>query len=113
MALGCLFVVIASFLRSCRCVRRAGHRTISGRPGRNRTHNPRFWRAVLCQLSYWPVSPRAGRLARPICVEWYLLRLAVHRVLAAARAILAELDPPRIVAAVLLRRVVAFLALRA
>ncbi len=22
----------------------------SGRPGRNRTHNPRFWRAVLCQI---------------------------------------------------------------
>ena len=21
-----------------------------GRPGRNRTHNPRFWRAVLCQI---------------------------------------------------------------
>src|SRR5712692_3931648 len=26
----------------------------SGRPGGNRTPNPRFWRPVLCQLSYWP-----------------------------------------------------------
>src|SRR5919204_1278027 len=24
------------------------------RPGGNRTPNPRFWRPVLCQLSYWP-----------------------------------------------------------
>ena len=28
----------------------------SGRPGGNRTPNPRFWRPVLCQLSYWPTS---------------------------------------------------------
>src|SRR5262249_36900917 len=27
-----------------------------GRPGGNRTPNPRFWRPVLCQLSYWPTS---------------------------------------------------------
>src|SRR4249920_1971607 len=26
----------------------------TGRPGGNRTPNPRFWRPVLCQLSYWP-----------------------------------------------------------
>src|SRR5438477_1995656 len=26
-----------------------------GRPGGNRTPNPRFWRPVLCQLSYWPL----------------------------------------------------------
>ena len=25
-----------------------------GRPGGSRTHNPRFWRPVLYQLSYWP-----------------------------------------------------------
>src|SRR2546430_4482801 len=25
-----------------------------GRPGGNRTPNPRLWRPVLCQLSYWP-----------------------------------------------------------
>src|SRR3972149_3507855 len=37
----------------------------------------------------------------------------MQRVLAAPTAILADLDPPRIVAAVLLRRVVALLALRA
>ena len=38
---------------------------VSGRRGRNRTRNPRFWRAVLCQLSYTPIgltlSPGAPR----------------------------------------------------
>ncbi len=28
----------------------------TGRPGGNRTPNLRFWRPLLCQLSYWPVS---------------------------------------------------------
>src|SRR5262249_11552135 len=28
---------------------------VRGRPGGNRTPNPRFWRPVLCQLSYWPL----------------------------------------------------------
>ncbi len=28
----------------------------AGRPGGNRTPNLRFWRPLLCQLSYWPVS---------------------------------------------------------
>src|SRR4030042_4083112 len=78
-----------------------------GRPGRNRTHNPRFWRAVLYQLSYWPVC--AGRSAGAA----YSFGLPVQRVLAAAGAVLPELDPPRVVAAVLLRRVVALLAFRA
>lgn len=27
---------------------------IFNRSGRNRTHSLRFWRAALCQLSYWP-----------------------------------------------------------
>nr|ADI16876.1 hypothetical protein [uncultured gamma proteobacterium HF0010_16J05] len=26
----------------------------TGRPGGNRTPNLRFWRPLLCQLSYWP-----------------------------------------------------------
>jgi hypothetical protein len=26
----------------------------AGRPGGNRTPNLRFWRPLLCQLSYWP-----------------------------------------------------------
>ena len=29
----------------------------AGRPGGNRTPNLRFWRPLLCQLSYWPSSP--------------------------------------------------------
>ena len=38
-----------------------------GRPGGNRTPNPRFWRPVLCQLSYWPVHFLVSRrgLLRP------------------------------------------------
>ena len=35
-----------------------------GRPGRNRTCNPRFWRPVLYQLSYGPMSA-AGSLQNP------------------------------------------------
>src|SRR5712692_4851926 len=30
------------------------------RPGRNRTCNPRFWRPVLYQLSYGPISTERG-----------------------------------------------------
>src|SRR5262249_15930309 len=34
-----------------------------GRPGGNRTPNPRFWRPVLCQLSYCPsFTPRSAPL---------------------------------------------------
>src|SRR4051812_11106119 len=29
-----------------------------GRPGGNRPPSPRFWRPVLCQLSYWPEGGR-------------------------------------------------------
>jgi hypothetical protein len=31
-----------------------------GRPGGNRTPNLRFWRPLLCQLSYWPVTYYTG-----------------------------------------------------
>ena len=33
----------------------------SGRPGGTRTPNRRFWRPVLCQLSYWPTLLGGGR----------------------------------------------------
>ncbi len=33
-----------------------------GRPGGTRTPSPRFWRPVLCQLSYWPVQRPPPRL---------------------------------------------------
>ena len=42
----------------------------SCRPGRFRTHDPRFWRPVLYPLSYWPILTS-------------LLRLLVRRVFAA------------------------------
>src|SRR5512136_2646682 len=76
----------------------------SGRPGRNRTHNPRFWRAVLCQIE---LLAYVGVGSRPP-----LLGLAVQRVFAAARAILVQLNTPRIVPSILLRGVIAFLAFR-
>ena len=39
-----------------------------GRPGGNRTPNPRFWRPVLCQLSYWPTRLlRSAQSARYFC----------------------------------------------
>ena len=54
------------------------HPGVTGRPGGNRTPNPRFWRPVLCQLSYWPVPgeypvsevrhPIPERGAPPDCV---------------------------------------------
>src|SRR5262249_30437874 len=37
----------------------------TGRPGGNRTPNPRFWRPVLCQLSYWPNVYSRLRFAAP------------------------------------------------
>lgn len=37
-----------------------------GRPGGNRTPNLRFWRPLLCQLSYWPVSSYAQTIAYAI-----------------------------------------------
>src|SRR6266545_4848611 len=56
----------------------AGHREPPvGRPGGTRTPNPRFWRPVLHQLSYWPMS---------------LLRFLVRGVLAAEAAVLAQLQ---------------------
>ena len=76
----------------------------NGRPGRNRTRNPRFWRPVLYQLSYRPaviarVSPRR------------LFRLLVLRVLVALRTVLFLNEPVGVFLLVFLRRVVPALAL--
>src|SRR5258708_2138229 len=72
-----------------------------GRPGGNRTPNPRFWRPVLCQLSYWP-TPVDRSLA-----------LFVSRVLSAEPAELAQLDSLGRLLLVLRRAVVAAFALGA
>ena len=72
-----------------------------GRPGGNRTPNPRFWRPVLCQLSYWPATPRL----------YFVSRCA--RVLPAERTVLLHLQPLGRLLLVLRRRVVAALALGA
>ena len=74
---------------------------ISGRPGRTRTLDIRFWRPSLYQLNYWPMSD-------PI-----LAGLPVKGMLVAPRAILLHLKTIRIVRLVLLGGVVATLALSA
>src|SRR5205085_3014131 len=38
----------------------------SGRTGGNRTPNPRFWRPVLCQLSYCPLQPKGFAPRTPL-----------------------------------------------
>src|SRR4029078_4153422 len=63
-----------------------------GRGDRTRTYNRRFWRPVLCQLSYTPAAPA-------------LLGLAVEGVTPVTGTVFHELDPIRIVLLVLARRV--------
>src|SRR6266540_4087685 len=87
----------------------AGHREPPvGRPGGTRTPNPRFWRPVLHQLSYWPSSFRGKRCAAfpprtpfarfagmnpaPLAARRPLFRFLVRGVLAAEAAVLAQLQ---------------------
>ena len=44
-----------------------GHLTLlkSGKGGRNRTCDTRFWRPMLCQLSYTPILVTCGRVELP------------------------------------------------
>ena len=77
---------------------------IIGRAGGTRTPDPRFWRPVLYQLSYSPTEhTRRDALAR----------LLVHSVRPAPATVLLELDAVRVVLLVLVRVVVATLALLA
>src|SRR6266571_9070955 len=71
-----------------------------GRGDRTRTYNRRFWRPVLCQLSYTPALTS-------------LLRLPMKRMATLMGTVLHQLDPVRIVLLVLARRVRPALALRA
>jgi hypothetical protein len=104
-----------------------------GRPGGNRTPNPRFWRPVLCQLSYWPLqritswlgirgSGVAGRRfdspaatnpepRTPNPEPGSSFRLSMRRVLPAEAAELRELQPLGRLLLVLGRTVVPPLAL--
>ena len=83
-------------------------RVRAGRPGGNRTPNPRFWRPVLCQLSYWP-WPWAAR-GLPTTAS---LRFLVSRVLPAIPAELAHLETLGCLLPILRRAVVAALAVAA
>ena len=72
----------------------------SGRPGRNRTRNHRFWRPVLYQLSYWPTPDLPEKLR-------YLARFSVNRMLPAEPTVLLEFHAIRVQPAVLVRIVIA------
>src|SRR5437867_3682076 len=98
-------------------------RAKAGRPGGNRTPNPRFWRPVLCQLSYWPSRLTrvgtgawglgAGTTQPPVPSLQPLLRLLVRSMFSAEAAELRELQPLGRFLLVLRRAVVAPLALGA
>src|SRR5262249_3137384 len=95
--------------------------------GGNRTPNPRFWRPVLCQLSYCPPLTPAGVRGSGFGVRaavWRfpipspearvpLLRLLMRRVLSTEAAELAELQPLGCLFLVLRRAVIAPLTLGA
>jgi hypothetical protein len=72
-----------------------------GRPGGTRTPNNRFWRPVLCRLSYWP--PDSGQLPR----------FPVHHMFSLEAAILLQLNPIRSCPLVLRARVTSPLTARA
>jgi hypothetical protein len=59
-----------------------------GRPGGPRTPNLRFWRPLLCQLSYWPIQIRDQSTAR---VDLSFAMLAVHGYVCASQCQLSPL----------------------
>ncbi len=48
--------LVFQLLRSSCCSCLQSILPFNGRPGGNRTPNLRFWRPLLCQLSYWPIN---------------------------------------------------------
>src|SRR5271169_2523434 len=125
---------LSIFLASATAMsRRTSFTGSCGRPGGTRTPNPRFWRPVLHQLSYWPSlgwrSPRraqrsrrargSGLQTRPhahqqaLSLPLPLLRLFVGRVLATEAAVLGQLQPLGCLLLVLGRGVVPPLAIGA
>src|SRR3954465_15472226 len=65
-----------------------------GRTGGNRTPNPRFWRPVLCRLSYCPSKPEGRRPSEPLThAPGRLLGFPVSRLLATEAAEFRELQP--------------------
>src|ERR1051325_4835413 len=84
-----------------------------GRPRGTRTPNLRFWRPLLCQLSYWPTS--AARACKSTLLATYsrLLGLPVDRVLPIVTAELLQFELLRHRLLVLRRRVVPTFALGA
>src|ERR1051326_3782016 len=98
-------------------IRRAIHSLIAtyfrfGRPRGTRTPNLRFWRPLLCQLSYWPTV--AQKTANTdLCADIPLLRFPMNRVLTVVTAELLQFELLRHGLFVLRRRVVPTLALGA
>ncbi len=71
----------------------------TGRTGRNRTRNPRFWRPVLCQLSYCPALYK------------FLPCLLMIRVFPAVRTELLQFESVRMITTIFGRCVITILAL--
>src|ERR1043166_542026 len=85
-----------------------------GRPRGTRTPNLRFWRPLLCQLSYWPASAAKACKSTPLATySPALLGLPVNRVLPIVTAELLQLQLLRHRLLVLRRRVVPTFALGA
>lgn len=101
-----------------RCSQMRKSFAVSGRRGRTRTRNLRFWRPLLYPLSYTPRWVQKGQGPSPAALRSRtrtliaLFRLSVRRVLVAARTVLLQLKPSLIVAPVLLCGVIALFALR-
>src|SRR5260221_13561461 len=89
-------------------------RSHAGRTGGNRTPNPRFWRPVLCQLSYCPNQNVKMWISKsPHFQISKLLRLPMRLVAPAEAAVLAQLQPLAGLLLVLCRAVIPALTLAA
>src|ERR1051325_1745138 len=85
-----------------------------GRPRGTRTPNLRFWRPLLCQLSYWPAIAAKACKSTPLATySPSLLGLPVNRVLPVVTAELLQFQLLRHRLLVLRRRVVPTFALGA
>src|SRR4029077_18979328 len=83
-----------------------------GRPRGTRTPNLRFWRPLLCQLSYWP-ERRKSVQKQTLARLFPLLGFPVDRVLAIVTAELLQFQLLRHGLLVLRRRIVSTFALGA
>ena len=88
-----------------------GRTALSDRPGRNRTHNLRFWRPLLYQIELLAYSRQCHAPSFMRDTGHYLFGFAVQRMRATARTELFQFDTRRVIAAVFLSCVISLLAL--